>query len=237
MIERCLMVLCFDEPLPESFNLQTPRSEKKERSLGFKAGNRDETNMMHQMLHGGGSLYNSANRWFDKTVQVKSVRLYLKLFGRSDSKRNFLFFFFGDGHQQGRSVRAVLRTLPGRRYTRHSAGRTTFISVREQKQRIGNGTRARTGRHDGQQIGLGHNGGDSKKYSRSSQRNRLVSFFFFFPPVPQRKSFNGLYSCRQLGRRLGFLRVQIHQLRERIHQILQLQPGRLFTNVVAAGLL
>ncbi|KAL0280935.1 UNVERIFIED_CONTAM: hypothetical protein PYX00_002084 [Menopon gallinae] len=70
MIERCLMVLCLDEPLPDSFNMPTPRGEKKEVSTGFKRGNRDETNMMHQMISGGGSLYNSANRWFDKTVQL-----------------------------------------------------------------------------------------------------------------------------------------------------------------------
>lgn len=26
--------------------------------------------MTHQMLHGGGSLYNGGNRWYDKTVQI-----------------------------------------------------------------------------------------------------------------------------------------------------------------------
>ncbi|EEB19368.1 Choline O-acetyltransferase, putative [Pediculus humanus corporis] len=70
MIEKCLMIVCFDDPLPESFNLQTPRTETNEINKGYKCGNRDETNMMHQMLGGGGSLYNSGNRWFDKTLQL-----------------------------------------------------------------------------------------------------------------------------------------------------------------------
>lgn len=38
--------------------------------LGFTVVNRDESNLAHQMIHGGGSQYNSANRWFDKTVQL-----------------------------------------------------------------------------------------------------------------------------------------------------------------------
>lgn len=35
------------------------------------ANGRDETNMAHQMIHGGGSALNSGNRWFDKTIESK----------------------------------------------------------------------------------------------------------------------------------------------------------------------
>jgi len=70
VIEKSLMVLCFDEPLPESFNLACPTSERPAPS-GFRVEQRDETSMAHQLLHGGGSLYNGGNRWYDKTVQVR----------------------------------------------------------------------------------------------------------------------------------------------------------------------
>lgn len=68
LIETALIVLCLDEPLPvanfnaRGFNGATP-------SVHF-ASDRDETNMAHEMIHGGGSEYNSGNRWFDKTMQI-----------------------------------------------------------------------------------------------------------------------------------------------------------------------
>ncbi|KAK4881449.1 hypothetical protein RN001_004768 [Aquatica leii] len=64
LIEKSLLIVCLDEPLPSSFNLRTQRG-----AAGHTAGGRDETNLTLQMLHGGGSVYNSANRWFDKTLQ------------------------------------------------------------------------------------------------------------------------------------------------------------------------
>lgn len=65
LIEQALLVLCLDEPLPTTFNTRVQRGVK-----GHTAGGRDETNLAIQMLHGGGSVHNSANRWFDKTIQL-----------------------------------------------------------------------------------------------------------------------------------------------------------------------
>lgn len=65
LIKKSLLVICLDEPLPSSFNCRLQRGAK-----GLTADNRDETNLALQMLHGGGSVYNSGNRWFDKTVQI-----------------------------------------------------------------------------------------------------------------------------------------------------------------------
>lgn len=67
LIEQALCLICLDESLPIAFNANgfsgaTP-------SVHY-AGHRDETNMAHEMIHGGGSECNTANRWFDKTMQV-----------------------------------------------------------------------------------------------------------------------------------------------------------------------
>ncbi|XP_044760745.1 choline O-acetyltransferase [Coccinella septempunctata] len=65
LIAKSLLVICLDEALPPSFNCRLHRGAK-----GHSAGNRDEANLSAQMLHGGGSGFNSANRWFDKTIQI-----------------------------------------------------------------------------------------------------------------------------------------------------------------------
>lgn len=64
-IETALLVLCLDEPLSDNFNVRMSRGAK-----GHSVGCRDETNLMLQMIHGGGSRLNSANRWFDKAIQI-----------------------------------------------------------------------------------------------------------------------------------------------------------------------
>lgn len=68
-IEKSLFIICFDlEELELSFN-----SNCRVDSGGHRIAERDETNMAHQMLHGGGSFVNSGNRWFDKTTQVRKI--------------------------------------------------------------------------------------------------------------------------------------------------------------------
>uniref|UniRef100_A0AAU6PBV7 Choline O-acetyltransferase n=1 Tax=Protohermes xanthodes TaxID=1452977 RepID=A0AAU6PBV7_9NEOP len=81
LIAKSLLLICLDEPLPANFNARALRTSSSSSAsgnldetnrggyVGYIAGHRDETNMAHQMLHGGGSSLNSANRWFDKTVQ------------------------------------------------------------------------------------------------------------------------------------------------------------------------
>lgn len=67
LIEQALILLCLDEPLTDIFNSQGFNGGKFN---GHISGTRDETNMAHQMIHGGGSNFNTSNRWFDKTMQI-----------------------------------------------------------------------------------------------------------------------------------------------------------------------
>lgn len=69
LIETALVVLCLDEPLGMNFNA---RGFSGATPTVHTAGDRDETNMAHEMIHGGGSEFNSGNRWFDKTMQVSA---------------------------------------------------------------------------------------------------------------------------------------------------------------------
>lgn len=64
LIVKSMVVLCLDEPLPTSFNSRLNKGAK-----GHVASGRDETNLMIQMLSGGGPSCNGGNRWFDKTLQ------------------------------------------------------------------------------------------------------------------------------------------------------------------------
>ncbi|KAE8750338.1 hypothetical protein FOCC_FOCC002898 [Frankliniella occidentalis] len=64
-IERALLVLCLDAPITTAFN-----NARALPARGHAVQGRDETNMAHHMIHGGGSKANSGNRWFDKTIQL-----------------------------------------------------------------------------------------------------------------------------------------------------------------------
>ncbi|CAG7785167.1 unnamed protein product [Allacma fusca] len=66
-IETCQFIVCFDDPLPaQYFNVKNAITKS---GHWINETGRDETNMLQQMLHGGGSIFNSGNRWFDKTLQ------------------------------------------------------------------------------------------------------------------------------------------------------------------------
>jgi choline O-acetyltransferase len=67
LIEKSLINLCLDETLPPAFNARGFVGAAPSTHL---TGDRDETNMAHEMIHGGGSECNTANRWFDKTMQI-----------------------------------------------------------------------------------------------------------------------------------------------------------------------
>lgn len=71
LIEQALCLVCLDESLPTTFNANGFIGAT---AAGHMSGGRDESNMAHQMIHGGGSECNSANRWFDKTMQVSEQR-------------------------------------------------------------------------------------------------------------------------------------------------------------------
>ncbi|XP_053695535.1 choline O-acetyltransferase [Sabethes cyaneus] len=67
LIEQALVQICIDEPIPLTFNA---RGFNGSPAGAHYCGGRDESNMAHEMIHGGGSEYNSSNRWFDKTMQL-----------------------------------------------------------------------------------------------------------------------------------------------------------------------
>ncbi|XP_011505793.1 PREDICTED: choline O-acetyltransferase [Ceratosolen solmsi marchali] len=64
LLENCLCIVCIDDDvLPTTFN-------NPYRKEDCWLGNRDYANVLHHALHGGGSRYFAANRWFDKTVHI-----------------------------------------------------------------------------------------------------------------------------------------------------------------------
>ena len=62
-IESSSMIVCIDQPFLLS---TTPFSDDDEEEVNHRV----DTNRVLQMIHGGGSQWNTINRWFDKTVQV-----------------------------------------------------------------------------------------------------------------------------------------------------------------------
>ncbi|XP_055587299.1 choline O-acetyltransferase isoform X2 [Uranotaenia lowii] len=67
LIEQALVLICIDEAIALTFNA---RGFNGSPAGAHYCGGRDESNMAHEMIHGGGSEYNTGNRWFDKTMQL-----------------------------------------------------------------------------------------------------------------------------------------------------------------------
>lgn len=63
-IDRSLFVICIEDPLPINFN-HRQNSDMTQKKI------RDDINKAMQMLYGGGSKFNSSNRWFDQVLQVR----------------------------------------------------------------------------------------------------------------------------------------------------------------------
>ena len=67
-VEKAIFVLCLDKSPP--YSTQSP-SVMEEPTSSVTA---------RQCLHGDGTDYNSANRWFDKIIQVHYICTYIVLY-------------------------------------------------------------------------------------------------------------------------------------------------------------
>ncbi|XP_043486009.1 choline O-acetyltransferase isoform X1 [Polistes fuscatus] len=64
LLERCMCIVCIDDDiLPGTFNNPYRKNDRW-------IGDRDLANVLHHVIHGGGSRHFAANRWFDQTVQL-----------------------------------------------------------------------------------------------------------------------------------------------------------------------
>lgn len=102
LIERSLCIICLDESFPIAFNY----NQAEHHSTHNTNSGRDETNMAHQMLHGGGSNLNSGNRWFDKPIQVRIIMCY-----RITNTSILNLFFILVGNLQWRCLGSLLRAF------------------------------------------------------------------------------------------------------------------------------
>jgi len=69
-IERCIFVLCLDSSTPASLY-----SHSQGGASVSDRPQRDDVSLAEQMIHGLGSRVNSANRWFEKTMQVNKAQI------------------------------------------------------------------------------------------------------------------------------------------------------------------
>ncbi len=62
-METCLFVLCLDDCI----SMKTVRSQRRD---SIQMARMEPSYMASMLLHGGGSEFYTANRWFDKFLQV-----------------------------------------------------------------------------------------------------------------------------------------------------------------------
>ena len=66
-IERCIFLVCLDQSEAEESNGD---GDDDEESVAFHSGKkRDFVSLGEQILHGGTTMLNASNRWYDKTMQ------------------------------------------------------------------------------------------------------------------------------------------------------------------------
>jgi len=70
-VERCIFVLCLDSSTTEPLSFHSQGGDTVS-----DTAHRSDVSLAEQMIHGNGSRVNSANRWFEKTMQVNKAHMY-----------------------------------------------------------------------------------------------------------------------------------------------------------------
>lgn len=74
-LETCLYVLCLDESV--TTNSPPSKNQRLDSIQNIELDRQEPSYIAAMLLHGGGSEFNSANRWFDKFLQVNNFSFAL----------------------------------------------------------------------------------------------------------------------------------------------------------------